>query len=255
MSQVVTGAARAGASPGGPKIRRAAATDARDGPLPMLLLTLTIVTGIIDAVSILSLGHVFVANMTGNLVFTGFAAVGTPGFSAAAVAVALAGFVAGALGGSRLAQRWAGHRGHLLRNTTTMEFVLVGAMMTLSIVVPHPLPCGRDLMLIVLGAAMGGQSAAMRRIGVPGLPTANVVTTTLTGLLADIAAARPGPYLGRRMAALAAITGGAALGAVLVLHASPATALGAATGLLALVSAAAHRLSPGAPDRSRPPQP
>jgi uncharacterized membrane protein YoaK (UPF0700 family) len=83
-------------------------TDARDGPLPMLLLTLTIVTGIIDAVSILSLGHVFVANMTGNLVFTGFAAAGAPGFSPAAVAAALAGFIAGALGGSRLAQRWAG---------------------------------------------------------------------------------------------------------------------------------------------------
>ena len=37
-----------------------------------------IVTGIVDAVSILSLGHVFVANMTGNLVFTGFAAAGAP---------------------------------------------------------------------------------------------------------------------------------------------------------------------------------
>jgi uncharacterized membrane protein YoaK (UPF0700 family) len=46
--------------------------------------------------------------MTGNLVFTGFAAAGAPGFSPAAVAAALAGFIAGALGGSRLAQRWAG---------------------------------------------------------------------------------------------------------------------------------------------------
>jgi len=108
--------------------------------------------------------------------------------------------------------------------------------------------------LIMLGAAMGSQNAAMRRIDVPGLPTANVVTTTLTGLLADIAAVRAAPRLGRRMAALAAITGGAALGAVLVLHASPATALGAATGPLALVTAMAHRFSPGAPDWSRPPQ-
>jgi uncharacterized membrane protein YoaK (UPF0700 family) len=37
------------------------------------LLGLTFVTGIIDAVSVLSLGHVFVANMTGNVVFLGFA--------------------------------------------------------------------------------------------------------------------------------------------------------------------------------------
>ena len=51
------------------------------GPLPALLLILTAVTGIVDAVSILSLGRVFVANMTGNVVFAGFAAVGAPGFS------------------------------------------------------------------------------------------------------------------------------------------------------------------------------
>jgi putative exporter of polyketide antibiotics len=69
---------------------RAAATDACDGPLPGLLLALTIVTGIIDAVSILALGFVFTANMTGNLVFAGFAAAGAPGFSLAAPAAALA---------------------------------------------------------------------------------------------------------------------------------------------------------------------
>jgi len=160
--------------------------DARDGLLPPLLVALTVVTGLVDSFSYLVLGHVFVANMTGNLVFTGFVAVGAPGFSSAAVAAALAGFIAGALGGSRLAQRWAGHRGHLLRNITTIEFVLVGTAMTLSIVAPHSHLGGRDLILSMLGAAMGSQNAAMRRIDVPGLPTANVVTTTLTGLLADI---------------------------------------------------------------------
>ncbi len=46
-----------------------------DGPLPVLLLVLTGVTGLVDAVSYLKLGHVFVANMTGNIVFRG-AAVG-----------------------------------------------------------------------------------------------------------------------------------------------------------------------------------
>ena len=49
------------------------------GPLPELLLTLTLVTGIVDAVSILALGRVFVANMTGNVVFAGFAITGAPG--------------------------------------------------------------------------------------------------------------------------------------------------------------------------------
>ena len=36
-----------------------------------LLLGLTVVTGLVDAVSYLALGHVFTANMTGNVVFLG----------------------------------------------------------------------------------------------------------------------------------------------------------------------------------------
>ena len=66
------------------------------GPLPPLLLTLTVVTGVVNAVSILRLGRVFVANMTGNVVFSGFALVGAPGFSLSASLAALAGFLVGA---------------------------------------------------------------------------------------------------------------------------------------------------------------
>jgi hypothetical protein len=46
------------------------------GPLPALLVLLTVVTGLVDAVSYLTFGHVFVANMTGNVVFLGFALAG-----------------------------------------------------------------------------------------------------------------------------------------------------------------------------------
>ena len=35
-------------------------------------LLLTFATGIVDAISVLVLGHVFVANMTGNVIFLGF---------------------------------------------------------------------------------------------------------------------------------------------------------------------------------------
>src|SRR6201986_5321889 len=70
------------------------------GPLSEMLLALTLVTGLVDAVSILALGRVFVANMTGNVVFAGFAIVGAPGFSLGASLFALAGFLIGAfLGG------------------------------------------------------------------------------------------------------------------------------------------------------------
>lgn len=50
----------------------------RDGRLPPLMLLLTVVTGLVDAVSYLELGRVFVANMTGNVVCTGSPSPGRP---------------------------------------------------------------------------------------------------------------------------------------------------------------------------------
>jgi uncharacterized membrane protein YoaK (UPF0700 family) len=65
--------------------------DSGFGPLPPLLVVMTVVTGVVDAVSYLALGHVFVANMTGNVVFLGFALAGAGGLSVPASLVALAG--------------------------------------------------------------------------------------------------------------------------------------------------------------------
>jgi uncharacterized membrane protein YoaK (UPF0700 family) len=45
------------------------------------LLAMTAVSGIVDAVSFIALGHVFTANMTGNIVFLGFAIGGVAGLS------------------------------------------------------------------------------------------------------------------------------------------------------------------------------
>ena len=64
----------------------------KHGPLAPLLLMLTVVTGLVDAYSYLVLGHVFVANMTGNVVFLAFALVGAQGFSLGASLLALAAF-------------------------------------------------------------------------------------------------------------------------------------------------------------------
>jgi hypothetical protein len=60
------------------------------GPVPVkapvrILLAMTVVTGIVDAVSFLALGRVFTANMTGNLVLIGFAFAGAPGLSHLAI--------------------------------------------------------------------------------------------------------------------------------------------------------------------------
>src|SRR4029077_17250032 len=77
--------------------------DDRHGPLPLLLLVLTTVTGLVDALSYLKLGHVFVANMTGNVVFLGFAVADAQDFSIPASLAAIAAFLAGATAGGRLA--------------------------------------------------------------------------------------------------------------------------------------------------------
>ena len=66
-------------------------------PLPGLLLFLSATTGLVDAASVLGLGKVFTANMTGNIVFLGFAAAGTPGFAVAPFVVAIATFMLGAV--------------------------------------------------------------------------------------------------------------------------------------------------------------
>src|ERR1700760_4313445 len=66
------------------------------------LIALTFTTGIIDAVSFISLGHVFTANMTGNIVLLGFAVGGATGVSAARSCASLLAFMAGALFGGMI---------------------------------------------------------------------------------------------------------------------------------------------------------
>jgi len=103
----------------------------RHGPLPPLLLVLTVVTGVVDAASILRLGRVFVANMTGNVVFTGFALARAPGFSLSASLAALAGFLVGALGGGSLTSRPGKDRGLLLRAGAAAAGAVGGALLVL----------------------------------------------------------------------------------------------------------------------------
>ena len=90
------------------------ARDGTHGPLPPLLIAMTLVTGLVDAFSYLVLGHVFVANMTGNIVFLGFAVAGARGFSVAASLVALASFGFGAFVGGNIGSRLGHHRGRFL---------------------------------------------------------------------------------------------------------------------------------------------
>lgn len=75
---------------------------APDRTLVGILLGLTFVTGLVDAFSFLLLGRVFVANMTGNVVFLAFALAGAADFEAWPSLVALAAFAIGAFSADAL---------------------------------------------------------------------------------------------------------------------------------------------------------
>ena len=137
------------------------------GPLPWMLLLLTIVAGTVDAVSILALGRVFVANMTGNVVFVVFAAAGAPGFSLSASLFALAGFLLGAGIAGVLIGR-CGDRALLLRAGAALEVVLAaGALAAVAVAGNHLDRTDQDLVAALLALAMGIQNAVARRLAVP----------------------------------------------------------------------------------------
>jgi uncharacterized membrane protein YoaK (UPF0700 family) len=189
------------------------------GPLPLLLLGLTLVTGLVDAFSYLLLGHVFVANMTGNVVFLGFAIAGAPGFSIPASLVALVAFVCGALIGGKIASGQGDHRGHLLAAATSIQVLLLGTSVVVTAASGDPVAAGfRYALIILLGISMGIQNAVARKLAVPDLTT-TVLTLTITGVAADSTiAGGTGSAAGRRLVAVTAMFIGALLGAALVLH-------------------------------------
>ena len=192
-------------------------------PLSRALLTLTITTGVVDAVSYLGLGHVFTANMTGNVVLLGFGIAGTGGLPVVAPLVSLIAFVAGSATGSVLASRIGERSPVPLAAPIAVEVMLVGVAAVLAAAID--VRTGRvsgDAIIAVLAFAMGVRNAAVRRIGVPDLTT-TVLTMTITALAAETPLAgdtRTGPgrraAAVRRSAAVMTMLGGAVVGALLL---------------------------------------
>jgi uncharacterized membrane protein YoaK (UPF0700 family) len=218
------------------------------------LLTLTVVTGLVDAVSYLRLGHVFVANMTGNVVFLGFSVDPHSGLSAIASLVAIAGFTLGALAGGRAAHSLASaDPGHWLATALGTEAVLLGivAALTGTGVLPFT-GHGNLITIVVLAAALGVQNSTIRHLGVPDLTT-TVLTLTLTGLAADhTLVGGPGAKPHRRLGSIAAMLAGAAAGAgILLWSATAVIAIAAAlVATVATVVMAGSQRVKGGDDRS-----
>lgn len=205
-----------------------AASSPPDRVLLFALLGLTGVTGLVDAVSYLALGHVFTANMTGNVVFLGFALAGAPGLSVPRCSSALGGFFVGGLLGGGLATRMTSSpRNRWAATAFAAEAGLLLAAVAASRGYPVAYPDDspqRYAVIILTAVAMGLRNATVRGLGVPDLTT-TVLTLTITGLAADSAlAGGSNPRWPRRIASVLTMAAGAA-GGVLLLRLSLALPL------------------------------
>jgi uncharacterized membrane protein YoaK (UPF0700 family) len=184
-----------------------------------MLVAMTLVTGLVDAFSYLVLGHVFVANMTGNVVFLGFALVGVPGFSITASLVSIGSFILGGLAGGRIGTRFGSDRARHLSAATAVQSVFLAAALILAALVSTPMGTGYHYgLIVVLAIGMGVQNSTVRKLAVPDLTT-TVLTMTITGLAADSTiAGGSGAKAGRRLVAVATMLAGAVVGATFILH-------------------------------------
>jgi uncharacterized membrane protein YoaK (UPF0700 family) len=192
----------------------------RHGLLPSMMVLMTVVTGLVDAFSYLVLGHVFVANMTGNIVFLGFALAGAPGFSISASLAALGAFVVGAAIGGRLFVYRSTHRGSLLVTAASIQSVFLAIAFILATQTANPSTGGYRFALIgMMGIAMGLQNATARKLAIPDLTT-TVLTLTITGMVADLGHVKQLSITNvRRAVSILGMFIGGLAGAILVLHA------------------------------------
>jgi uncharacterized membrane protein YoaK (UPF0700 family) len=194
------------------------------------LLVLTFSTGLVDAASFLALGHVFTANMTGNVVFMAFALAGVPGLSMSRSAIALlSALIGGALAG-HMDKRLVWKRRNIWLSAS---FAIEAIVLTIAFCVAwfsrgQPIQASTIESLIVLtGFGMGVRNGTLRRLAVLDLTT-TVLTLTVAGLASDsfIAGGDNIRWL-RKVGSIVIMFMGAATGALLLRH-SLALVLGGA---------------------------
>ena len=181
---------------------------AKHGVLPARADRATLVTGVVDAVSYLALNHIFVANMTGNVVFLGFALAGAKGLTVWAPCLAIACFAR-----RRLDRAPAGppHRRrrqhHRLANAVATHAVFVAVALLIAAAKTTTKTSTHAQLTAILAFGFGVQNAVVRKLAVPDLTT-TVLTMTVTGIASD-PFGRPTV---RRLLSLACIFAGAVSG-------------------------------------------
>ena len=210
------------------------------GAPPSILLSMTAVTGMVDAVSFLALGHVFTANMTGNVVFLGFAIGGAAGLSVSGSLMALICFAVGALLGGWMTRKMIlQDSGATLAKALVIEtiFFFFAAAVSIGFTAPYADHKQKIFSVIALTAvAMGLRNSVVRKLAIPDLTT-TVLTLTIAGFAADSSlAGGDNPRWQRRSAAILAILAGATAGASMVRYsvAVPLLVCGLMSGICAL---------------------
>jgi len=219
---------------------KAPIADSGERALLGVLLTLTVLSGVVDGVCYLGLGHVFTANMTGNVVLLGFAAAGAPGFSVSASLTSLALFLVGAVCGGRIS-KYVSRRSRMLSVAVALEAIFVASAAVVAFVATSVAAgWARYTTIALLAFAMGIRNAVIRRLAVPDMTT-TVLTMTLTGLAADSTlAGGSNPHMSRRIAAVLAMLIGAVIGASLLIHRGAALPLAISAGAAAATAATVY---------------
>ncbi len=145
---------------------------------------LSLAAGCVDAAGFLGFDEVFVANMTGNTVLLGIAIGQADSEAVLHAGTALAGFICGVAVGALAVGRkqesvvWPGR----VTAALAIELAALAAFAGVWLANGSILSGGVVFLLISLSAlAMGIQSSAVRRLGVPGVAT-TYITGTLTNL-------------------------------------------------------------------------
>jgi uncharacterized membrane protein YoaK (UPF0700 family) len=209
--------------------------------LLVLLLLLTFGSGVIDALAFLSLGQVFVANQTGNVMLLAIslpAGAGTTSIAGSLVSVGA--FVAGAVAGGRLtltAPAPSGAPPGAVRALAVETAFLAGALVLW--LAAHERSGGRIAVTALLGVGLGIQAATARRVARTGISTV-VLTAAITGFAEDSPGASGRPGWWRHGLPVVAMAVGGVVGAWLAASGAGGVALG-----IALLIAAASMLLAG----------
>jgi uncharacterized membrane protein YoaK (UPF0700 family) len=200
-----------------------APTRARD----LACIVLAAVSGATDVIGFLALGGAFSSVMTGNMVLVGIAVGRGEQGPLTHVGVAIAAYIVGCALGARLGGRAAsGAPKPAWPMQVNRVLWFEAAAFAVAAVIwwadgSHPSGAVATLSLALDAAALGSQSSAIARFGVPGLST-TYMTGTLTTMVIGLATTGHVRGAWPNLRLLVALIVGAALGALVVTKAAPA---------------------------------